>query len=340
MQNTIASKRTVAVIGTAGRDKAIPMTNLTWEAMAADLRQRISPTDTLVSGGAAWADHLAVHAYLQGWCAHLILRLPAPYQGDCFVGPPSSSASTANYYHHKFSEAIGRHTLDEIGEAITKGCTFSEELPLAGYGGMFARNKIVAQEATACIAYTFGEGSTPADGGTLNTWSQIASPDKVHVPIGALLSCPAVPDSGIVFFCKTKDPYGELSNMFPSPLVAGGKVWPAVENLYQAQKFGDPATREKIRLLTNPMAAAYEGRNRANVMRPDWDQVKDAKMLACLRLKYEQHPSIKALLLATGERCVAELSYKDSYWGTRPDMSGLNRLGQLHMQLRREFNQP
>ena len=140
-----------------------------------------------------------------------------------------------------------------------------------------------------------------------------------------------------LFFCKTKDPYGEFSNMFPSTLLGGGKLWPAVENLYQAQKFQDPALREKIRLLTNPMAAAFEGRNRTHRLRWDWEQVKDAKMLACLRLKYAQHPQIKALLLATGEQHIAELSYKDAYWGTLPDLSGLNRLGQLHMQLRQEF---
>ena len=145
--------------------------------------------------------------------------------------------------------------------------------------------------------------------------------------------------SDVIFFCKTHDPYGEFSNFYPAQMLAGGKLWPTVEHLYQAQKFLDPALREKIRLLPSPMAAAIEGRNRANPARPDWMEARDPKMLSCLRLKYAQHPPIKALLLATGERCIAELSYKDNYWGTRPDMSGVNRLGQLHMFLRHEFNQ-
>jgi hypothetical protein len=143
----------------------------------------------------------------------------------------------------------------------------------------------------------------------------------------------------VIFFCKTRDPWGELSNMYPCQIAGGGKVWGSVEHLYQAQKFTDPTVREKIRLLANPMAAAYEGRSPANTMRPDWEVVKETKMLACLRLKYEQHPAIKAVLLSTGDRHIAELSYKDSYWGTRPDMLGQNRLGFLHMHLREEYKQ-
>lgn len=49
MQNT--SPMRLAIIGTAGRD------------------------EHLISGGAAWADHLAVHAYHSGWVNELTKAL-------------------------------------------------------------------------------------------------------------------------------------------------------------------------------------------------------------------------------------------------------------------------
>jgi len=61
--------RNLAVIGTAGRDRSPLLSVALWEAMKVDLRARIEPADALISGGAAWADHLAVHAYLSGWCS-------------------------------------------------------------------------------------------------------------------------------------------------------------------------------------------------------------------------------------------------------------------------------
>ena len=185
-------ERVIAVIGTAGRDKTKPMSAELWAAMCEDLKQRVGPDDHLVSGGAAWADHLAVHAYLQEWVKSITLYLPAPAGEKAFVGPRGSAASAANYYHERFSQIIGRNTYDEILEIIKRSHTNSnvriESEPAApGYGAMFARNKKVAALANAVIAYTFGEGDEPADGGTMNTWKQIATNDKTHVPLGALL---------------------------------------------------------------------------------------------------------------------------------------------------------
>lgn len=344
------TQNTIAVIGTAGRDKTIVMTQRLWVAMVADLKQRINIDDVLVSGGAAWADHLAVHAFLQGWCKSLILFLPAPFESERFNGPNSSSASTANYYHREFKQVTGVDGLNDIAKAISKGCMVLCEPSSDGYQAMFARNKKVASTATACIAYTFGDGDEPADGGTLNTWKQIKSADKVHVPLRTLMPADDLPpretiqnpsgfEPDAILFCKTNAPYGELSNFYHSPLLGGGKLWPTVEHLYQAQKFTDATIREKIRCLPNPMAAAIEGRNKQNPLRADWERVKEHVMLSCLRLKFTQHHNLAKVLHDTGNRRLVELSYKDSYWGSRPDGSGQNRLGVLLMHIREETHQ-
>ena len=144
-------------------------------------------------------------------------------------------------------------------------------------------------------------------------------------------------NAGIIFFCKTKDPYGEFSNFYPSSIQYDGRQWKTLEHLYQALKFEDFSTQEKIRALPSPMGAAIEGRNRNNLMRPGWDEVKEDVMMTCLNAKFEQNPHLKQLLISTGKRWLAELSYKDHYWGTPPDGSGCNRLGVLLMQLRHEF---
>ena len=181
----------LGIIGTAGRDKSKPMTLELWQAMCADFKSRLTGNEHLVSGGAAWADHLAVHAFLEGWAPALTLYLPAPMGARQFQGPHSSAASAANYYHEKFSRVIGADSLAQIRQAFDRGAIISEEPAAPGYGAMFARNKKVAQRINAVVAYTFGQGDEPADGGTLDTWRQIESSHKVHVPLGGLTLSPS-----------------------------------------------------------------------------------------------------------------------------------------------------
>lgn len=175
----------IAIIGTAGRDKTKPMTLGLWQCMVEHAKSCIPQDSHLISGGAAWADHLAVRLFLDGHVPFLTLHLPAPM--DCeFIGPYKSAASAANYYHELFSARIGVNTLDEIIQASNMiGCHGTVQPAQAGYGGMFARNALVAKEAEGMLAYTFGEGNIPADGGTLDTWNKCQCDPiyKMHVSL-------------------------------------------------------------------------------------------------------------------------------------------------------------
>jgi hypothetical protein len=51
---------------------------------------------------------------------------------------------------------------------------------------MFIRNEKVAKESNAMLAYTYGDGKEPADGGTKDTWNKSKYLDKTHIPIKAL----------------------------------------------------------------------------------------------------------------------------------------------------------
>ena len=173
----------IAVIGTAGRDKSMPMTYRLWNWMVDDIASRVGWGDHLVSGGAAWADHLAVTMFLQGHVKELTLHLPAPLINGRFIGPYKSAASAANFYHDKFSNEIETGTIGEIELAGDKEhCHGTFEPAAEGYSAMFTRNRKVAMAADLMLAYTFGTGAVPADGGTKDTWDQCKG-KRIHVPL-------------------------------------------------------------------------------------------------------------------------------------------------------------
>lgn len=169
----------VAIIGTAGRNQ-IP-TKQDWDNVVADAKNRIKSTDTLISGGAAFADHIAVKLYLDGVVDKLILKLPAPFKNGKFEGV-DNSGSAANYYHKQFSDIIGVNTLKEIEQAIAKGADVEYEPVGKGYSAFMNRNTKVANAAGKMLAYTFGEGTAPEDGGTKDTWDKNKG-IKLHIPI-------------------------------------------------------------------------------------------------------------------------------------------------------------
>jgi len=169
-------QRVIAVIGTAGRDKQFPMDISHWEFICRAVRFYVRPGDHLVSGGAAWADHAAVWAFNEGLSASLTLHLPAPFEAS-FSGGNGTSGGAANHYHRQFSQAIRRDTLADIQEAILGGAQFTYQPESNGYAAMYARNRLVAEQCTHVLAFTFGKGAEPADGGTKATWD-MAGPKK------------------------------------------------------------------------------------------------------------------------------------------------------------------
>ena len=182
----------VSIIGTAGRDKDRTYDINLWCAMWDDVLDRFDTTKkyTLVSGGAAWADHLAVSLFLARpkWFK-LKLFLPSMFAEHTqrFVGPERSAASTISYYHELFTKATGIDGRREIAEAISQGCEYECEPSAAGLGGFFARNRKVALASDACLAYTWGSGREPSSNGTRNTWDQVTG-RKVHVSLQKLIS--------------------------------------------------------------------------------------------------------------------------------------------------------
>lgn len=125
-----------------------------------------------------------------------------------------------------------------------------------------------------------------------------------------------------------------LSNFAPTPVTIDGTTYPTTEHYFQAMKSIAPARQRFIALAPTPAEAKRRGR--AVPLRPDWESVKEAVMLRALRAKFAQNPRAREHLLATGGLPIRESAPWDGYWGTGRDGCGLNRLGELLMQVREE----
>lgn len=180
----------LAVIGTAGRDGNPNLTRRLWEDMRDHFSAYLYANNVkhIVSGGAAWADHLAVFAKLNGLVDRLTLFLPAPINYSGYIGPSRSAASASNYYHKRFSQTIISDSLVQINQVLSlPGVNVNFEPEANGYKNMFVRNIKVAAFSTSILAYTFNTFNFPADGGTRHTWDVSNAKTKVHVDLNTFV---------------------------------------------------------------------------------------------------------------------------------------------------------
>ena len=71
-------------------------------------------------------------------------------------------------------------------------------------------------------------------------------------------------------------------------------------------------------------------------LRLDWEACKDRCMMLALRLKFESNYGLRTLLLSTHPRRLVSVK-PDKYWGAGLDGTGLNRLGELLVELRTDL---
>ena len=180
---------TLAIIGTAGRgDDEGKLNRGVYDLMVRGAKGMIAalaksghPVSGLVSGGAAYGDHVAVTLFLEGVVPELTLHFPCGFlsatdgfydmggNAGWFINP----GRTCNVYHRKFTARTGIPSLRELATAVERGAKVE-----AG-GGMFKRNDRVAR-ADAALAMTYGAGHRVKDGGTERTmreYLRIANPD-------------------------------------------------------------------------------------------------------------------------------------------------------------------
>lgn len=185
--------KTIGIIGSAGRRDDRPRMNRhVYNKMVGITRKHIIDFDIRrgVSGGAAWADHVAVDLFLQGDLPELHLYLPAHFHNSRFIGGYGTPGSITNYYHDLMNTKLARSSLREIQRAIDKGATYTV-IP-----GFKQRNQGIAEDAELLLAFTFGKHSgfyNPREpgwntallaglkpGGTSHTWNHSHAQLKIH----------------------------------------------------------------------------------------------------------------------------------------------------------------
>ena len=195
-----STPKCLAIIGTAGRkDDAAKLSLASYEKMltiALAVMRKTGCTD-IVSGGAAWADHVAVGLVTDSHieAKNLRLHLPAPYVAGQF-SEAEKDGGISNYYHHLFKARSKIPSLEQIGTVIAQGAQITSIA-----GGFFARNRLVAADGNVVLAFTFGSGEPwlprvfanvkasqagLKDGGTAHTFDASQASVKIHCCLAPL----------------------------------------------------------------------------------------------------------------------------------------------------------
>lgn len=190
----------VAIIGTAGRESGAgsskqldanvfrKMCEAAMRVMVDEWKLDLSKV-TLVSGGSAWSDHVAVELFLHDTrcsSSKLALYLPCKFVDGQFKDEQSwhRCGKTLNQLHTHFSTKLGRSSLNDITLAAKRGATLD-----SSGRGFFGRNLKVGQVANYMIAFSAATGSQPSDGGTAHTWANASTPhtNRKHISLTSLL---------------------------------------------------------------------------------------------------------------------------------------------------------
>jgi ribA/ribD-fused uncharacterized protein len=128
-----------------------------------------------------------------------------------------------------------------------------------------------------------------------------------------------------------RDQWRFLSNFWPEPRRRNLTN----EHFYQAGKALNLADRAQI--MAAETAGEAKRLGRLVVIRPDWEDVKETVMMDGLRTKFFSDESLADMLLVTGDEHLVEVNtWGDTYWGVC-NGRGLNRLGELLMEVREEL---
>lgn len=156
-----------------------------------------------------------------------------------------------------------------------------------------------------------------------------------------------------VLFFKPEQPYGFMSNWWPSPFTIDNVLFPTTEHHMMVMKallMGDQAMARTILNTKSPSAVKGLGKKVKNFSPQLWDTHKFEIVLTGNMAKFTQHPDLKQQLLATGDRIIAEASPYDKIWGigmaptdsrarNPANWKGQNLLGRILMEVRSRLRQ-
>ncbi|MFE2322470.1 NADAR family protein [Streptomyces sp. NPDC059385] len=155
---------------------------------------------------------------------------------------------------------------------------------------------------------------------------------------------PAAAPEPPVVLCEVVYPNGwpvepgpfTLRNDFDAPIDHRGRTYPTVAHAYWALSAADPADHDRV--LACPTAREAQDTGGRAPRRADWPGVRLAVMAALLRAKFDQHPRLAEVLLATGEAGILYTGFSDApFWRDEGPNGGRNWMGRLLELIRSEL---
>lgn len=142
-----------------------------------------------------------------------------------------------------------------------------------------------------------------------------------------------------IYFYGSSKPYFELTNFYSVPITIDGQTYLSTEHYYQSQKFLHHADiYNRILNAMSPKDAARIANEYIRLVNMDkWNDMKVDIMRRALYAKFMQHSNLRDLLLRTNQMMLIERNSMDRFWGDGGDGSGMNRLGELLMEIRRKL---
>ena len=143
--------------------------------------------------------------------------------------------------------------------------------------------------------------------------------------------------------------YAPLSNFYACQIIIGKHRFFCAEQAFQflkAKTLSKPLAATRIYLSRDVRFIKQEGRDLGTS--DEWEARKYDYMYLCLKKKFDQNPTLKAMLLSTGDLELVEAT-PDRLWGCgatlssnalrRHDWPGMNKHGAILMTIRDEFRQ-
>lgn len=176
----------LAIVGTAGRNpldkKKLSKTHM--EFMTDNVRCYIehvletTPNNIiLVSGGSAWADHIAVQLYLTGEFGGLELYLPSRFDPKQKKYINTHEGRTLNQLHSECKEKTGMDVFEELTRVVSRKAT-----KIVIQRGFLPRNTLIAKNCDHLLAFTFSP-DIPVIGGTFDTWTKTKHQNRTNIDL-------------------------------------------------------------------------------------------------------------------------------------------------------------
>ena len=132
---------------------------------------------TLVSGGSAWCDHIAVRLAIENNFRGLELYLPCEIDATTGKFISGRESSILNNLHSLFNQTTGIDSSTDFIDVLS-----NIDTKIVVKKGFLNRNKLIADNCDYLIAFTI-DPHFPTSGGTRDTWNKCKNATKIHLSL-------------------------------------------------------------------------------------------------------------------------------------------------------------